>query len=291
MGVPHLQQNGIFRGSCRRPVSLTFIQHCWTTDPVQRYFQEILQQVPRTTEQVTIEPDGRWSYGDGASNNTPSRGGTAATNGTSHYDSDDDLIDITDHRISAIKSEAVPTPQSLSNISPMPSREPSSAPRPGSKRKSEVIDLTLSDDEEPPRPAKKVSYNNSYTPASTTITNTLPVDLTASRGGYHTPPSYLGTSTSSSAAAVPNMRPPPYSSSSSLRPTGPSTVSGNGLRLDRPPARQPQPLPPSLHHYTSSSTNSSSSYRPGQPPPPPQSSRNGYAGGSAGYPAYLGSSP
>ncbi|KAF2637788.1 E3 SUMO-protein ligase PIAS1 [Massarina eburnea CBS 473.64] len=119
---------------------------------VDEYVQEILQKVSKDTDQVTIEPDGRWFKEPAAS---------ASRNNSYHDDDDDsgsDLVEVSDFRVSAIKSEAVSTPQ-LSRTPPMPSREPSSAPRTGTKRTSEVIDLTLSDDDEPPRPAKKVAYN------------------------------------------------------------------------------------------------------------------------------------
>jgi E3 SUMO-protein ligase PIAS1 len=121
---------------------------------VDEYVQEILDTAPKDTDQVTIEPDGRWSLDkDHAANDT---------NGYGDEDSDEDLVEITDFRLSAIKSEAAHTPQSLATP-PLASREASSAPRTGQKRSSDYIDLTLSDDDEPPRPAKKVAYS---TPSS-----------------------------------------------------------------------------------------------------------------------------
>lgn len=123
---------------------------------VDQYVQEILDQVSRNTDQVTIDPSGNWSTGSTA---------TPASNQNGYHDSyddesDEDLVEVPDFRIRSIKNEAVPTPQSYVQTPPLSSREASSVPRTGNKRKSEVIDLTLSDDEEPPRPAKKVnSYN------------------------------------------------------------------------------------------------------------------------------------
>jgi E3 SUMO-protein ligase PIAS1 len=112
--------------------------------------QEILDTVPRSTDQVTIKPDGQWSTED----NQHSR-----SNGHDNDDYDsDDLVEVPDYRVTAIKNEAVPTPISLARTPPLSSREASSAPRTGNKRTSEVIDLTLSDDDEPPRPPKKVAY-------------------------------------------------------------------------------------------------------------------------------------
>ena len=104
---------------------------------------------------MTIEPNGNWTYGGRDENQTP-RNGKAT-----HHDagSDDDLIEISDYRVTNIKAESRSTPLSATRTPPLSSRDSSTAPRTGSKRTSEVIDLTLSDDDEPPRPAKKVAYN------------------------------------------------------------------------------------------------------------------------------------
>jgi len=100
------------------------------------------------------------------------------------YDEDDcndDLVEISDPRVKGLKGEASSTPYSLLSTPPIFSREASTphsatnGTRSGHKRKSEVIDLTLSDDDEPPRPAKRQSY---HTPIS------LP---DAARNGYQLP--------------------------------------------------------------------------------------------------------
>ncbi|OAK94868.1 hypothetical protein IQ06DRAFT_330016 [Phaeosphaeriaceae sp. SRC1lsM3a] len=118
---------------------------------VDQYVEEILGKV-RNADQVTIQPNGEWSTDKASS--PPRNNGYGA-----HDDSDDDLVEISDYRdrVTAIKHEAAPTPVSLSTP-PLQSRETSSAPR-SNKRTAEVVDLTLSDDDEPPRPAKKVAYN------------------------------------------------------------------------------------------------------------------------------------
>ncbi|KAL6704649.1 E3 SUMO-protein ligase pli1 [Coniothyrium glycines] len=119
---------------------------------IDQYVEEILAQA-RNADQVTIEPNGTWSI-----QKEPS----PARNGYSHQhddDSDDDIVELpADYRVRNIKNETALTPSSLSTP-PIPSRETSSAPRSGQKRTSEVVDLTFSDDDEPPRPAKKVAYN------------------------------------------------------------------------------------------------------------------------------------
>ncbi|KAF2866504.1 PINIT domain-containing protein [Massariosphaeria phaeospora] len=135
---------------------------------VDQYVQEILDSVPKGTDQVTIEPSGRWIHDKEIP--TPRNNGQNGVNGyhAAGDDSDDDLVEISDYRISAIKSEAVHTPMSLARTPPLSSREASAAPRTSNKRTSEVIDLTL-DDDEPARPTKKVAYstpNNVPDPSS-----------------------------------------------------------------------------------------------------------------------------
>lgn len=206
---------------------------------VDQYVEEILTKA-RNTDQVTIEPNGEWSTEKDVS---PQNSGYK----TRAYDSDDDLIEIPDYRIRAIKSEAAPTPISLSTP-PLPSRETSSAPRSGNKRTSEVVDLTLSDDEEPVRPAKKVAYS---TP------NSLPdpsrrYQLSSSHG-------HSNSATHSRPMSL---------SYHSLPP---------GMRSEY---SHPPITPPPRPSY-------------GSNPPPPSASHSLYPGqgGSASYPAYLGSSP
>jgi E3 SUMO-protein ligase PIAS1 len=126
--------------------------------------------VPRDTDQVTIEPNGKWSRGNKNDSQTPRNSKAAHDTG-----SDDDIIEITDYRVTNIKSEAaMHTPLSATRTPPLSSRDSSTAPRTGSKRKSEVIDLTLSDDDEPPRPAKKVSYNTPSSLPDSSFRNRVP---------------------------------------------------------------------------------------------------------------------
>jgi len=172
---------------------------------IDQYVEEILSKA-RNTDQVTIQPSGEWSTEKDVK---PKHNGH-------HDDSDDDLIEIPDYRVQAIKTEAAPTPTSLSTP-PLPSREASSAPRSAQKRKSEVVDLTLSDDDEPVRPTKKVAY-------------TTPNSLPDPPRRYHLPP--LG----SHSAAHSRPLPPAYHSGSL------------SMRSDysRPPS-----TPPSRHPYLS----------------------------------------
>jgi E3 SUMO-protein ligase PIAS1 len=139
---------------------------------------------------VTIEPDGRWSYDDPTKSDAPYQNGY----GAAHDDSDDDLIEVTDHRLSAIKAEFATTPLSMTRTPPLSSREASSAPRTGSKRKSEVIDLTLSDeDEEPVRPTKKVNSHQTtlnFRESSSRTQNPPSASSYTSARSFYTPPTH-----------------------------------------------------------------------------------------------------
>ncbi|TID15850.1 DNA-binding SAP [Venturia nashicola] len=150
---------------------------------VDQYVQEILANTSSSVDQVNIEPDAAWSpVGANSSRSNGRSNGTANGhhNDDADSDSDEDLIEITKPKQPVMKVEASNVPFSFSKLTPPPPVLPaasaaSSGPRPGQKRKSEVIDLTLSDDDEPP--AKKPHYS---TPTS------LP-DYGQQKNGY---PSY-----------------------------------------------------------------------------------------------------
>lgn len=122
---------------------------------VDQYMQDILQKTNSSAEQVTVEPDGRWSV-TGSDN---SRSGA----GDDDDDEDsDDCVDITEQRLSGsfVKKETPATPYSFSISPPAPS--PLANQRSATKRRSEVIDLTLSDDEQPApkRQATSAAHTN-----------------------------------------------------------------------------------------------------------------------------------
>lgn len=143
---------------------------------VDQYVQDILQKTNSSTEQVTIEPDGSWHpvvQGDETTNR-----GKSQVRASYDNDSDDDIIEIQDSRMDKIKHEAVSTtPGIAQQTPPMSSREPSMAAstsaRPNNKRTSAVIDLTLSDDDEPPRPAKRM-HTSQNTSSSYNTPTSLP---------------------------------------------------------------------------------------------------------------------
>ncbi len=126
---------------------------------VDHYVNDILNQTPKSVDQVVIEPTGEWSQtSDGNSSLKP--------NGNRASSDDEDLVEIKDMpRVAAVKSEAT----SLSiRTPPTSSREQSTSsaapPSTGDKRaRGQVIDLTFSSDEddEPPRAPKRQSTNTS----------------------------------------------------------------------------------------------------------------------------------
>ena len=121
---------------------------------------DILKSTGIDVEQVMIEPNGKWAV-NSRSDASPRPNG--ASSGT---DEDEDLVEIKNMRVKALKEEAPHTPLAMSQTPPSSSREPSIAS--GSIRSSnnkrpigQVIDLTFSDDdeEEPPRAAKRQHSN------------------------------------------------------------------------------------------------------------------------------------
>ncbi|MCJ1385911.1 SUMO ligase siz1 [Xylographa soralifera] len=157
---------------CNKVVSFQALQ-------VDQYVNEILKSTPRSVDQVIVEPDGRWSAV--AQKDIPNR-----TNGTrSSSEEDDDIVEIQEPRLAAIKDEALLTPSSMARTPPYSSREQSlssAAPRSSSGKRSigQVIDLTFSSDEEeqPPRGPKRQSTSNgpsSSQPSSVaTMAHSLP---------------------------------------------------------------------------------------------------------------------
>lgn len=125
-----------------------------------RYVKDILANTPAQQDQVTIEPDGRW-HAPGL------EGETIETSRESHddasyIDDDDDALIISDisfvgvDRSCVTPGQAAPgmgTPTTIGSYGShsIPRASSSSGKRPI----SQVIDLTLSDDDEPPDPAPK----------------------------------------------------------------------------------------------------------------------------------------
>lgn len=123
-----------------------------------RYVDNILELTSKNEEQVTIEPDGSWSTNGGfdtSQNNNP----------TCEDDNDDDIVELPDTRVSALKQQAA-YPNSFARTPPQSSREDSlasSATRSGKRPASEVIDLTLSDDDDDDDAAPPPKFKRSST--------------------------------------------------------------------------------------------------------------------------------
>ncbi|KAK2861106.1 hypothetical protein FQN49_004541 [Arthroderma sp. PD_2] len=128
---------------------------------IDQYVDNILRATSPSVEQVTIEANGDWANPSDVPEATAGSNGALA-NGND--DDDDDLVEISSSGIPAVKREG-DSQASLHRETPTPSREASSVssvPRPstGKRAISQVIDLTASDeDEEPPRPTKRLAFN------------------------------------------------------------------------------------------------------------------------------------
>ncbi|PGG98551.1 E3 SUMO-protein ligase PIAS1 [Blastomyces parvus] len=124
---------------------------------IDQYVDNILKSTPSSLDQVTVDPDGAWHISRDDDKPTPGGNPSPSTG-----DRDDDLIEIQDSRVVSLKQEPSPA-MTLHSTPPTQARESvstqsTSRPTPNNKRPaSQVIDLTISDDEdeEPPRPAKR----------------------------------------------------------------------------------------------------------------------------------------
>lgn len=130
-----------------------------------RYVKDILDNTSRNVEKVDIEPDGQWKAHGEVEDVVKSDSQQEA------FDVDDDdlvEVDFVGNRETNTPNTLAPTPNT-----PTPgtaaSREGSSMPRTGQNKRphAEVIDLTLSDDDEPPRSAKRLQYRtgSAYPPS------------------------------------------------------------------------------------------------------------------------------
>ena len=108
---------------------------------------------------MTIEPNGEWAV-PGAKKQTISN------QGASFVDDDDIIVSqVTTMpvRSTATASIASVSTSHLATPTSAASRDTSAAPRSSNKRPApEVIDLTLSDDDEPPRPVKRANYGTGF---------------------------------------------------------------------------------------------------------------------------------
>ncbi|KAL8817863.1 MAG: hypothetical protein Q9223_003382 [Gallowayella weberi] len=168
---------------CNKTVNFEALQ-------VDRYMDDILQSTPGSVDQVTVEPDGKWSRISGGDSSPRSRQDSSGD--------DEDLIEIKDApRFTAVKKE-VTTGSGFMRTPPTSSREQSiisSAPPPsaGAKRStSAVIDLTSDDDEEDIRRRSKRPALPAY-PATPTYPSTENgrAQLGGSSFGFRGTPNYV----------------------------------------------------------------------------------------------------
>lgn len=215
-----------------------------------RYFKEILAETPRSVDSVIIEPDGSWSVDTSASNTT----------GYSDSDEDsDDLIEISGTR--ALSSTmGGGTPRSFSVQTPnstISARGSISTASRGQKRQTEVIDLTLSDDEAPApkRPNIGAILHLPTAPTGGNLSKTLPSFRPASSLSFNMPAPPTGLS-------FPNSR---------------TTLTSNSLGYQSPWAPPPPPPPPQIQQHQLGGSGTIQNFRsiwsstpPNNPPGPPQ---------------------
>lgn len=200
---------------------------------IDEYVQEILQKMPQSVDQVTLEPNGTWKPVVEDFSNSNRNGRSYADD-----DDDDDLIEISDYRPAGLKAETPATP-SFGMTTPMHTPGSNSGNRAngmggaGTKRKSEVIDLTLSDDDDAP-PAKR--------PATTASAASNIPD--AMRNGYR--------QSVGAPAAAKTGQPASYSFTLQRPPNWSESVSPKS-QPPRPPgmAQQQPPPPPQASSSTS----------------------------------------
>jgi E3 SUMO-protein ligase PIAS1 len=112
-----------------------------------RYFEDILESTPRTVESVTIDADGQWSVAVEASNSPMPESSDDEGGGNVKRE----IVDLEDGLPERSFPLSLTTP-----VTPNIREESVPAGRLSTKRPvSQIIDLTLSDDDEPPRPTKR----------------------------------------------------------------------------------------------------------------------------------------
>lgn len=128
---------------------------------MDEYVNDILRSTSRDTEAVTVAPDGRWHIQKEESNTNRKGNPTPSDDEDDDDEDDDDIVEIRDdtyvrRNLETFTAHSVRTP-------PLSSREDSRAPSTSAQRSSkrphdDVIDLTLSDDDDG-FPPKKVQRN------------------------------------------------------------------------------------------------------------------------------------
>ncbi|WPH02064.1 Hypothetical protein R9X50_00491900 [Acrodontium crateriforme] len=237
--------------------SITFASLC-----VDKYFEDILERTPKSIEKVDIEPNGEWKMIKLEEEPRQNGGGKQARAAYDHDDDDDDddedLVEITDGHSRVSNGTGVQS-QATSHYSPVVSTGPSSfTPRfvsrepsiaqststVGNKRSAEaVIDLTLSDDDEPPRPVKRVAPSQPQPTVSSANVHgvALPRSATSFSLSYNNPTPAAERPTSRPAAANQAENHRTFSSMGRL----PGLGSNASFGFQRPVENPRSSLPPS----------------------------------------------
>ncbi|GAM90852.1 hypothetical protein ANO11243_088980 [Dothideomycetidae sp. 11243] len=140
---------------------------------VDHYVLDILNRTSKSVEQVTIEPEGNWK--EISQNDDDQQGKSQPRASYDDDDSGDDLVEISDVRSGVSLHKDITHSATSAMVQhmtpPLSSREASVSQNGRNKRPSAVIDLTLSDEDEPPRPAKRPNLTNVTTSYNTPSSN------------------------------------------------------------------------------------------------------------------------
>jgi E3 SUMO-protein ligase PIAS1 len=129
-----------------------------------RYVRDILKNTPKSVDQVTVQPDGKWELHTRKENQPISK-----QNGFASDSDDSDIVEITKSgdsvRMSTHRASQTPVLGQLSRSSSIAARPSGST---SGKRPAAVIDLTSSgdEDEEPLARAPKRQQTNGFLPIS-----------------------------------------------------------------------------------------------------------------------------
>lgn len=248
---------------------------------VDKYFEEILNNTGKSVEQVTIEPDGQWSVEKEDEDKGKSNRAKGEARAAYDDDFDDDLVEVTEPpngQTNGIKPDwsngytASPLhPAFPINTPPLSSREASvaSAQRPATASKraaNAVIDLTLSDEDEPPRPAKRhqtgnPSHHHQTTTHSYSTPSSIPADPPPRQQSAYTQQPAESSAIATTTHA-PSFLPRPSSSSAFAHPHSPSPYTG-ASQFNLPP-----PHPPGMDRASQSPVQQRFGYTTPLGPPP-----------------------
>ncbi|OQU99706.1 SAP domain-containing protein [Cladophialophora immunda] len=154
----------------------------WDQLALDQYVNDILNLTPKSVEAVNVEPDGKWHIQ--SEHETTSRRSNPTPSDDDDGDDDDDdgdLVEIRNGPSFRLSNLETLTPHSV-KTPPLSSREVSTAPSAAKqsghskKRPREVIDLTLSDEEDDGPAPKAPRTSNSYSSVDVAATRHSPPD-------------------------------------------------------------------------------------------------------------------